>query len=772
MADKNIGALPLAPTVNDDSLLVMEQQGQAMAVTGLLLKDYAKRGVEGEFQDDVDKANAAADRAEKAASAVVDMTVSAHASDTPTVSKSERLGVVNLDFGLPRGERGEQGIEGPIGPRGPQGTPGNGLTILGHYGTEQELRNAVKSPEVGDAYSVGKETPYDTYIFDGVMLDWINYGPFTGGGGGVLPDNVVTTDGGAVIVTDIGGGPHTIEFIDEEEEPLTAEDIVYQGGTVQDALENLFTSVSDGKEKVASAITDKGVPTDKDATFDTMANNIGKITTGGGDTSDATATAMDILGGKTAYIKTGKVEGLIPSLPAKEYNPTTQAQTISAGNYLAGTQTIKGDTNLVSSNIRKGVTLFGVQGAMTTAFQATVTVTVDAGAVVTATHEDKVTKVESLSTTGQVQLELPKEGQWTITAQRGVAQYNSVVINVTSSYSASLTAEVHIERLSSGTLLTTPRYGLAATTVGDYAIFGHGYNNISSSYGVYDVDAYDKDLTYRRVVTSGSAGVSGYQAKGGLAATTVGNYALFGGGNNGSGTYLADVQSYNSSLTRELQTSLSTGRYNLAATTIGDYALFAGGLAYSAASSATVDSYNKELTREVQVSLIGTRYSLSAASNENCAIFAGGYSNTVGSSKTVDAYDKTLSHTIPETLSEAQYNTAAALAGNYVVISGGTMVDAYDLFQVKKTAEGLSVKKTQLAATTLNGYAIFGGGMDGSSAINSVDIYDAFLTRTVADGISPARYRLAATTVGNYAIFAGGRTDYGLSGASDIYRHI
>ncbi len=42
----------------------------------------------------------------------------------------------------------------------------------------------------------------------------------------------------------------------------------------QKALDELKNSVSDGKTKVANAITDKGVTTATDATFDTMATNI------------------------------------------------------------------------------------------------------------------------------------------------------------------------------------------------------------------------------------------------------------------------------------------------------------------------------------------------------------------------------------------------------------------------------------------------------------------------------------------------------------------
>jgi hypothetical protein len=44
------------------------------------------------------------------------------------------------------------------------------------------------------------------------------------------------------------------------------------------------------------------------------------------------------------------------------YTPTTSNQTIASGTYLTGTQTIKGDTNLTSNNIKSGVSIFGVVG--------------------------------------------------------------------------------------------------------------------------------------------------------------------------------------------------------------------------------------------------------------------------------------------------------------------------------------------------------------------------------------------------------------------------
>ena len=44
--------------------------------------------------------------------------------------------------------------------------------------------------------------------------------------------------------------------------------------------------------------------------------------------------------------------------------PSTSDQTIASGTYLTGTQTISGDANLVRANIKSGVSIFGVSGAL------------------------------------------------------------------------------------------------------------------------------------------------------------------------------------------------------------------------------------------------------------------------------------------------------------------------------------------------------------------------------------------------------------------------
>jgi hypothetical protein len=63
MADKNIGLLPKAVDLDDDSLLVAEQQGRAVSVSGELFKQFAREGVEAY----VGEAKTAAENASKSA---------------------------------------------------------------------------------------------------------------------------------------------------------------------------------------------------------------------------------------------------------------------------------------------------------------------------------------------------------------------------------------------------------------------------------------------------------------------------------------------------------------------------------------------------------------------------------------------------------------------------------------------------------------------------------------------------------------------------------
>lgn len=66
---------------------------------------------------------------------------------------------------------------------------------------------------------------------------------------------------------------------------------------------------------------------------------------------------------------------------AATITPSTSNQEIAAGTYLTGKQTVSGDANLVAANIKQGVSIFGVNGSLSSV----------------AVSQDSTTKVLSIS---------------------------------------------------------------------------------------------------------------------------------------------------------------------------------------------------------------------------------------------------------------------------------------------------------------------------------------------------------------------------------------
>ena len=130
-------------------------------------------------------------------------------------------------------------------------------------------------------------------------------------------------------------------------------------------------------------------------------------------------------------------------------------------------------------------------------------------------------------------------------------------------------------------------------------------------------------------------------------------------------------------------------------------------------------------------------------------------------------------------LTTARTDLAAASIGDYAIFFGGangmsiidSNMDIYNSSLVKVTNASSGVI-SELAAASNSSYAIFGGGKNyDRKAQNSVRAINGDLTRTSTSFISSnsARYDLAATTINDYVLFGGGRSSSYILGYVDAF---
>lgn len=134
------------------------------------------------------------------------------------------------------------------------------------------------------------------------------------------------------------------------------------GSMVNNGALGTYTPTTTNQSIPAGYTTGGTVAGDTDLTAANIKQGVQIFGINGTFTSDSNAVAGEILSGKTAYVNGVKITGTIASKGVQTYTPGTTDQTITAGQYLSGDQTIAGDADLISANIKSGITIFGVAG--------------------------------------------------------------------------------------------------------------------------------------------------------------------------------------------------------------------------------------------------------------------------------------------------------------------------------------------------------------------------------------------------------------------------
>ncbi|WP_059051988.1 tail fiber protein [Paenibacillus senegalimassiliensis] len=128
---------------------------------------------------------------------------------------------------------------------------------------------------------------------------------------------------------------------------------------LQTQLDEVFQAGNERKQEVVDALIALGVTASMADSWDTLISKMSTVIRATGN-----ATPADVLAGKTASNAGGPFTGTMPSRGAGgTVTPGPSNQTKAAG-YYSSPITVLGDADLVPQNIRSGVDLFGVMGAL------------------------------------------------------------------------------------------------------------------------------------------------------------------------------------------------------------------------------------------------------------------------------------------------------------------------------------------------------------------------------------------------------------------------
>ena len=163
---------------------------------------------------------------------------------------------------------------------------------------------------------------------------------------GAIPDQYIIPSG-TVNITE--NGTHDVTGYASASVNVPATEFKTQAKTVTPATSAQTVKPDNGYDGL-SQVTVSAMPTATQATPSIS------VSSGGLITASATQSAGYVAAGTKKATKQLTVQA------AQTITPGTADKTIPSGRYLTGTQTIKGDGNLTASNIKSGVSIFGVAG--------------------------------------------------------------------------------------------------------------------------------------------------------------------------------------------------------------------------------------------------------------------------------------------------------------------------------------------------------------------------------------------------------------------------
>lgn len=320
----------------------------------------------------------------------------------------------------------------------------------------------------------------------------------------------------------------------------------------------------------------------------------------------------------------------------------------------------------------------------------------------------------------------------------------------------------------------------AATTLGDYAVFGGGKIGTSDSYATNAVIAINGDGSWVRLPNMHT---SRYY----LAAATahsvdqvdqLGDAALFAGGKGHQGNNLDTIEVYYQNFMHDEDTlTLPNAAYALTGVTFGNYALFAGGTNDRTRFASAV-AFSADWKRTILSDLDAAGDNIGGACNSNYAIFAGGW-NSSGFVSSATAYDSTLTKVtpLPPSLSVARNNIAAGTAGDYALFVGGetgsnsatNVAEAYDKNLNKLSAANYTWTVRKASAASLGSYLLVAGGMGAANHYNIARYYDSNLVLHETGALFHLSIDGSAASAGEYAYFYGGHQGNSYWGEVDVY---